>query len=347
MRGDSVAVSVIVPAYNAAATITECLAALNNQSVATSEYEVIVVDDGSTDDTAAIAARCGARVIRQANQGPAAARNAGLAEARGGIILFTDADCAPAPKWIEQMIAPLAAPDIAGSKGVYRTRQDDLTARFIQVEYEDRYDYTARHEYVDFIDTYAAGYRRDVLVASGGFDTSFPFASVEDQELSFRLASAGHKMVFSPKAIVYHHHPESWLKYARRKYKIGYWKTLVLRRHPSKAWRDTHTPRDLKAQMVLAALSAPLTLLSLVSASNLRWLGLTLGAFVLTAIPFVAKAWRRDRPIAFLSLTILYLRAWSLGMGLVAGYVSALWHRGPLMATHHVQEGENKSRPAA
>lgn len=314
-------VSVVIPAYNAAATIGECMTALDRQSIPRTEYEVIVVDDGSTDATADIAARHGALVLKQPNSGPAVARNKGIAAALGAIVLFTDADCAPAADWIQQMIAPLVDSRISGVKGVYRTRQANLAARFIQIEYEDRYDYTACSEYVDFVDTYAAGYRRDALLDSGGFDTHFPFASVEDQELSFRLAEAGHKMVFNPQAIVYHRHPESWRRYAQRKYKIGYWKTLVLRLHPSKAWRDTHTPWNLKLQMVLAAVSAPLALLSLWAQAYLWPLGVVVGVFVVSAIPFLVKAWRRDRPIAWLSLPVLCLRAWSLGLGLVAGYL--------------------------
>jgi len=306
------------------------MSALNNQSLPRSEYEVIVVDDGSTDETADIAARYGARVLKQVNSGPASARNKGIAEARGTIVLFTDSDCVPAPDWIQEMAAPLADPQITGVKGIYRTQQKNLTARFIQVEYEDRYDHTARCKYVDFVDTYAAGYRRDVLIANGGFSTYFPFASVEDQELSFRLASAGHKMVFNPRAIVYHHHPESWHRYVQRKYRIGYWKTLVLRLHPSKAWRDSHTPWNLKLQMLLAALSAPLALLSLWARPCMWLFGVTLSAFAVSALPFVAKAWRRDRPVALLCLPALYLRAWALGLGLVAGYANALRHRGPL-----------------
>jgi len=321
MSEQSVSVSVVIPAYNAAETIGECMAALDKQSIPRTEYEVIVVDDGSTDATADIAARHGALVLKQPNSGPAVARNKGIAAARGAIVLFTDADCAPAADWIQQMIAPLVDSRISGVKGAYRTRQASLAARFIQIEYEDRYDYTARSEYIDFVDTYAAGYRRDALLDSGGFDTHFPFASVEDQELSFRLAEAGHKMVFNPQAIVYHHHPESWRRYAQRKYKIGYWKTLVLRLHPSKVWRDTHTPWNLKLQMVLAAVSAPLGLLSLWAQAYLWLLGVVVVVFVVSAIPFLVKAWRRDRPIAWLSLPVLYLRAWSLGLGLVAGYL--------------------------
>jgi hypothetical protein len=145
-------------------------------------------------------------------------------------------------------------------------------------------------------------------------------------------------MVFNPRAIVYHRHPESWRRYAQRKYKIGYWKTLVLRLHPTKAWSDSHTPWDLKVQMLLVALSTPLTLLCLLGRWYLGLLACTLGAFVVSALPFAAKAWRRDRPVAVLSLPVLYLRAWALGLGLVAGFVSALFRRGPLAATPRAEQ---------
>ncbi len=323
-------ISVIIPAYNAAQTLGECLDALRKQTVPREAYEVIVVDDGSTDETHLVAQSGGARVIRQDNSGPAAGRNAGIATSKGDLILFTDADCVPAADWIERMVEPLADPEISGSKGVYRTRQSSLAARFIQVEYEDRYDHTARQQYVDFIDTYAAGYRRRLLVDMGGFSTGFPLASVEDQELSFRLAEAGHRMVFCPGAIVFHRHPESWIRYARRKFKIGYWKTLVLHLHPSKVWRDSHTPWNLKVQMVLAAASAPLVALAPISL-KMAWAAGAVGAmFAATALPFLQKAWRRDRPVAWISLPALYVRAWSLGLGLAAGKLSQLLRRGML-----------------
>ncbi|MEP7199108.1 MAG: glycosyltransferase family A protein, partial [Chloroflexota bacterium] len=83
--------SVIIPAYNAAPTLGDCLRALRQQSFAHDQYEVIVVDDGSTDETAAMAEQCGARIVRQPKRGPAAARNLGVTQARGEVVLFTDA----------------------------------------------------------------------------------------------------------------------------------------------------------------------------------------------------------------------------------------------------------------
>jgi glycosyltransferase involved in cell wall biosynthesis len=330
------AISVVVPAYNAAATIAECVRVLSEQTEPRASYEVIVVDDGSTDATAAIAARCGATVLRQPNAGPAAARNAGVAAARGSVVLFTDADCAPALDWMAEMVAPLANPQLAGVKGVYRTRQRSLCARFVQIEYQDRYDHTARRPYVDLVDTYAAGYRREVLVSSGGFDPRFRY--LEDQELSFRLADVGCHMVFAPRAAVYHRHPETWRSYAQKKLRIGYWKTWVLHLHPGKARSDSHTPLSVKLQMGLAALSAPLALLSLGSVWGLWSLGVTLAAFALSAVPFLAKAWRRDRTVALLSLPALYLRAWSLGLGFLSGHVDRALRRGPLAPKKETSE---------
>ncbi len=191
-------VSVIVPAYNAAATLPLCLAALAAQDYPREEYEIIVVDDGSTDATAEKASAAGVRVISQPNAGPAAARNRGAEAARGELLLFTDADCAPTPGWLRALTVALSEEGVAGAKGTYLTRQREPVARLTQQEYQDRYDRMAGMRSIDFVDTYSAGYHKDLFLANGGFDTGFPTASVEDQEFSFRLAARGYRLVFAP-----------------------------------------------------------------------------------------------------------------------------------------------------
>jgi len=100
-------VSVIVPARDAAATLAKTLGALSCQEDV-DEFEVIVVDNGSLDDTADVARRAGARVVRrERGDGPGAARNAGAAIASGRVLAFTDADCEPAPDWLACGLAAL------------------------------------------------------------------------------------------------------------------------------------------------------------------------------------------------------------------------------------------------
>ena len=312
-------ISVVVPAYNAQDTLDMCLAALQSQTVDPDRYEIILVDDGSTDRTVEIAEQYGVRLIRQPNAGPAAARNRGAQAAKGQILLFTDADCAPAPDWAEHMAGAFREPNVAGAKGIYHTRQQALIARFVQLEYEFKYARMRRMAQIDFIDTYAAAYRRKVFLDHGGFDPAYRTASVEDQELSFRLARQGHRLIFVPQAIVYHQHDATVAEYWRRKYGIGYWKALLLRQHPERALYDSHTPQTLKLQLGLVSL---LCLLVPIAPwlSFARWSMLALSmVFTLTALPLLVHVARRDLPVLLIAPGMLIVRALALAAGLVLG----------------------------
>jgi glycosyltransferase involved in cell wall biosynthesis len=290
-------VSVIVPVYNGEATIDSCLESLLQQARAAGDVEIIVVDDGSTDGTISVLSRYeSVRVIRQpVNAGPAAARNRGVAEASGDIVLFTDADCTPSEDWIMEMTVPFHADArVVGAKGIYKTKQPELTARFVQLEYEDKYDKMRRDDAIDFIDTYSAAYRRSVFLEMGGYDCRFPVACAEDVELSFRLAQKGYRMVFVERARVYHLHPFRWIDYLKKKYKFAYWRAVAIRMHPSKAFRDSHTPLTQKLQIILVPLSA-CTIVGAFWSPALLWPGLIgWGAVALTMVPFLSKSIRRD-----------------------------------------------------
>jgi lipopolysaccharide/colanic/teichoic acid biosynthesis glycosyltransferase/glycosyltransferase involved in cell wall biosynthesis len=309
-------ISVIVPARNAACTIEDCIAALRKQSVSHTLYEIIAVDDGSTDDTPAIARQAGAAVISLPPSGAAAARNAGLRAAGGDIVCFTDADCVPQRNWIETITAPLQH-DVVGCKGTYRTRQQALIARFVQLEYEEKYDRMRPLGQINFVDTYSAAYRRAVLLANGGFDENVAY--VEDQELSFRLAARGYKMVFVPDAVVEHQHSETLMAYFRKKWHIGYWKAQIMRRFPNRVVRDSHTPQSLKLQMLLTfGLYGSLMLLPVTRWAQLPML-LALLALLASVFPFARKAWAKDRMVALFSPLGLAIRATALGLGYVWG----------------------------
>lgn len=320
------ALSVIVPAYNAAETLDECLAALLEQSTPRSEYEVIVVDDGSMDSTPEVIKRYGVRLLSQPNQGPGAARNLGVSQARGEIVLFTDADCAPSREWMEEMVKPLAEPGVVAVKGAYRTRQKALLARFIQAEFAERYALLERERYVDFVDSHSAAYRKAEFLAAGGFDPDFLLS--EDVNLSYKLSRQGHKMVFNPQAIVYHRHPERLWAYFRAKFHRAYWRTKSYRQHPGKMLRDSYTPQILKAQIglvFLLGLLVPAWLLVEGKRPEPLWgMALVGSLFILTTLPFAVKVIKQDWLVGLLSPFFLLLRATALGLGFALGFVRQL-----------------------
>ncbi|HRX01636.1 MAG TPA: glycosyltransferase [Anaerolineae bacterium] len=322
--------SVIVPVYNGASVIDRCLDALADQTIPPTDFEIIIVDDGSTDGTAARIAEWAARhscvavsILRQQQAGPASARNHGARNARGPLLLFTDADCRPVSGWIAALLAAFEAPDRpAGLMGVYRTDQTDLAGRFAQMEFEDRYDRMMHSQQLDVVATYSAAFRRDLFLAEGGFDPGFPKANNEDVEFSYRLSEQGHQMRFVPEAQVFHHHANTWRRYARLKTGRGYWRTIVYRRHPGKALRDTYTPQVLKLQILLA----PLALLGVIAALLHRrpvWTALA-APFLATTLPFVRFAARRDPVVAAVSPWGLWLRSIAFAAGVAAGALANL-----------------------
>lgn len=312
-------ITVIIPVKNGAACIQDCLRGVLSQQSLDNDYEIIVVDDGSVDNTKKIAEDMGVRVISQVNAGPASARNTGAKAAAGDILAFTDADCSPTPYWLKHLTAPFHDPEIVGTKGTYRTLQKSLVARFVQQEYESKYEQMRHQKNIDFIDTYSAAYRKNVFFNNSGFDPALPI--LEDQELSFRLARKGYQMVFCPNATVYHLHNNTVLKYFLRKFWIGYWKAFMLRWLPEKAVSDSHTLPSQRWQILFLCLAIASLLLGFISIIA-WWLALiTLGIFLLTSLPFLNQIRQRDVPVLIFALPLLLIRALAQALGLAVGFL--------------------------
>ena len=316
-------VSIIIPTFNGASRIGSCLDALLPQASA-HKAEIIVVDDGSEDNTAdAVRQYPAVRLISQANAGPAAARNHGAQEAWGEIIVFTDDDCVPIPSWLDAMLKPFEDLEVVGTKGIYGTRQPSPVARFVQLEYEDKYRTMAKFPYIDFIDTYAAAFRRDKFLEIGGYDTSFPVACAEDVELSYRMSARGWKMKFAPEAVVYHTHPDTLSGYLRKKYKFAFWRMLALRKNPEKAVKDSHTPQLMKLQLLfppalLAGLGIDVAARPAIPVSVV-----VLAAFLISTVPFALRAAAKDTLVGLLSPLLLVARASAQLLGVVGGVIYA------------------------
>jgi glycosyltransferase involved in cell wall biosynthesis len=256
-------VSVIVPAYNAAATIGSCIAALGAQAMDPSLYEVIVVDDGSTDETvtlaeqAAAASRADVRLVSmQENRGPAAARNEGVRAARGEILAFTDADCEAAPAWLVRGLGALdAEPALAAVEG-----RTDPKGEVGTLTHQMRNDTGGLWMTCNML------YRRDALERAGGFDERFRVAFLEDSDLAFAVMEDGGRIAWVPDAIVDHlvlHEGRSRFGAEARK---RVYNALLYRKHPDLYARHIAgvvpalPPLHLKYMLSFAAFVASLAL---------------------------------------------------------------------------------------
>lgn len=331
----SAEVSIIIPTFNGGPRIGNCLDALLEHTAGRG-VEILVVNDGSTDNTVDVVGRYSTvRLINQANAGPAAARNRGAMESSGKILLFTDDDCIVTSDWLTSMLEPFKDPEAVGTKGVYRTRQKRLVARFVQMEYEDRYRLMSAADSIDFIDTYSAGFRRERFLEMDGYDTSFPVACAEDAELSYRMSNSGWKMKFAPGAIVYHTHPDTLRAYAAKKHKFAFWRVMAVRKNPGKGIKDSHTPQLMKLQLLFAPALLLALVLDLAMRSRIPASLLVIVLFVLSTFPFAMRAIRKDLLVGLFSPGLLALRSCAQLVGVIGGIAHAIWSPAKIPSNSH------------
>lgn len=211
------AVSVVIPTYQRAELLQRAVAALFAQEPNIG-FEIVVVDDGSTDDTSLLLASLVpppgvlVRCIHQARRGPAAARNRGLHVASGAIVAFTDDDCVVAPNWVASIEAAFAQPDPpAGVGGALRSLP---SAHFVgRFQAWAAADAQACEDAsgILWLNAANAAFTRQALLAVGGFDETFVRPGGEEVDLCRRLRAAGFRLGHCPATVVHYAHRETLL----------------------------------------------------------------------------------------------------------------------------------------
>lgn len=205
-------VSIVIPVWNDAANLRRCLAALRAQSYPASRLQVIVVDNGSIDDSYAVARSFpGIEVLQELAPGSYAARNAGLARVEGDYIAFLDADCEPDPLWIERGVAAARRePDLGVLAGRVDISDDGSSAPSGAALFERLFAFNQR-ENARYGTSVTANWLspKAVLDRFGPFDASLK--SGGDFKLSRQISQAGYRVVYCDEMIV-RHPPRSTLR---------------------------------------------------------------------------------------------------------------------------------------
>jgi cellulose synthase/poly-beta-1,6-N-acetylglucosamine synthase-like glycosyltransferase len=223
---------VVVCSYNGSRLIGGCLQGLREQTY--SNYEVIVVDDGSTDTTASVAHAFGARVISTENQGLSSARNVGWQAATGEIVAYTDDDARPDPDWLLYLAGTFQRSDYGGVGGPnIAPPGDGLVAECVANAPGGPIHVLVTDTEAEHIPGCNMAFKKECLQAVGGFDPQFRTAG-DDVDMCWRLQGRGWKLGFCAAAMVWHHRRTSLRTYWKQQVRYGKAEALLERKWPQK-----------------------------------------------------------------------------------------------------------------
>ena len=226
-------IAIVVPCYNGAQYIGPCLQAIGKQSYAPDE--VLVIDDGSTDESAALAARYPVRLIRHPeNLGLATARNTALAQTQADVIVYVDVDAYADPAMLAALVTPFQAEAVTGvgGQGIEVVRET-LYDRWRGLHASQSHGSQPRERCAHLYGLCMA-YRREALVKAGGFDLRFR-TNAEDVDMGFRLNDLGGCLRYVPQARVYHQRRDDHQSLRRTVYRWYYWGFMAKRKNGRRA----------------------------------------------------------------------------------------------------------------
>ncbi len=231
--------SVIVPCFNSAQVLPYTLEALFNQSLEKTQYEILLVDDGSTDGIESVlAARVpdGCKYYHQTNRGAAAARNFGARQAAGEIFVFLDSDVIPDSDFLQEHLRYHKQHSYSLAVGRTRALPAPPSNHFLSVLGNEifAFDLGDQEQPITYLQVVSRNLsiRHEVYDLIGGFDEDFPRSGFEDTELAYRAVQLGLNLVYNPRAAGNHHHTGTLDEVAQHMYNYQTSAVLLMNKHP-------------------------------------------------------------------------------------------------------------------
>jgi cellulose synthase/poly-beta-1,6-N-acetylglucosamine synthase-like glycosyltransferase len=309
-------ISFVVPVHNGAATIRDALGAIAADVAGDPSVEIIVVEDGSTDESAEILMELvealPMRVIRGSGRGAAAALNAGIRAARFSVIAQVDQDVVIRPGWTKTLTAAFDDPAVAAAQGWYvRDPSAAICVRAMSIDLEQRY-LALRHGDTDHVCTGNTVYRAAALHWIGLFDETLGYGY--DNDVSYRLQEAGYRLRIDKDAQSLHRWREDLGGYLRQQYGFGYGRVDLVNKHPWRFSGDRVSPAAMMwhpllmaAALVLVLVSGPLAVLGLAWQPYFSLGATLLGLLFLERLGAGGRAFARCGDPASLTFPLLHL----------------------------------------
>jgi len=255
-------VSVIIPVYSAAWCLRECLDSIRNLDYPRENLEVLVVDNNSTDDSAAVARDMGFEPLLCKRPGPSAARNRAIEHATGAILACIDSDAVAEPEWLLHLVQPFRDPEVAivgGRIEHYRfVTGSEMHAAIRELLSQEKH-LTGFPCMLPFAATANAAFRASAVIEAGGFDEDFRIS--EDADLAWRILGPGRRLAYAGKAVVRHRYRSRRIDYFRQVFDYGQGTVQLFKKHRHRFGRRTWIAWDHFWAIFVSALRAPRALL--------------------------------------------------------------------------------------
>jgi len=225
-------VAIIIPTYNEEKNIAACLNSIFKMGYAKDGFEVIVVDNGSSDKTVDEAKRFSIKLFVEKNRGPFYARNIGIKNTDADIVVFLDADCIVTENWLKNLVQGFTSPDVGGVGGAIYPVERTIISRYMGFSLFMRYPASiVKKKIKGAYPSCNLAVKKKALNKVGGFDEK---RGLDDKDLGIRMQGHGYNFIYEPEAIVYHRNPTTFALLMKIMWRSAAKRVTLSKKYPNK-----------------------------------------------------------------------------------------------------------------